>query len=68
MSTEANNESELFVDTRLFKSAASFESEIVEFLLEGLKFIIFVDGAEANLLGNKVNYFNVTTLRISKAT
>ena len=52
MSTKDKNESELFVEAHLFKSTASVESELVAFLLERLKFIMFVDGGEANLLGN----------------
>ena len=54
MSTKDNNESELFFEARLFKSAASVESEVVIFLLERLNFVIFVDGADVNLLGNNL--------------
>ena len=54
MSTKDNNESGLVFEARLFKSAASVESEVVIFCSECLYFVILVDGAEASLLGNTV--------------
>ena len=42
VSTKDNNESGLFFEARLFKSAASVESEVVAFLLERLNFVTFV--------------------------
>ena len=57
VSTKDNNESNSFLEDCLFKSVDSVESveEFIAFLLlERLNFVMFVDGADVNLLGNNL--------------
>ena len=57
VATTDDNESDLFLEDRLFISVGSVESveEFIAFLLlERLNFVMFVDGADVNLLGNNL--------------